>query len=147
MIDGLAGAAADALKNASDAADYIQYWRNFKGKEVDIRAVTISKENAKSGNQAFIIYTIRGTVSEVSGLPPGFILEDVEERVEERRVSTFQPASSTSGIPKEATEVAMSPRRVDEKFVSFSSIEELELTEVREGADTELLDLNEDGGS
>lgn len=141
MIEGLA-AASSVLRNASDTADYIQYWRKFRGEQVDIRTVDIQKEIGKSDKHVFITHTIRGTIAAVSGTPAGFILEDVEETLEERKVSTMYTSNSTTGEPREMASVLMSPRRVSEKFVSFSSIEELELTEIKEGADDELLDLN-----
>jgi hypothetical protein len=76
------GAALGALADLVDGAgDYVEYWREHKGEEVVIRKHNIQPGLEDRGKFQQTTYITRGTVSDVLSLPPGFVLEDVEEAV------------------------------------------------------------------
>jgi len=133
MVEGAAlGALTDLVENASD---YIEYWREHKGEEVVIREHRINAGERGRGEIKQTSYVTRGTVSRVLSLPPGFVLEDVEEVVVVSDFSMLFGAGSTEiqdiSPSAEGEQVV---REVDEKFVAFSAIEELERAEVTDTA-------------
>jgi hypothetical protein len=128
MVEGAAlGALADLVDKASD---YIEYWREHKGEEVVIREHSIRPGLEKRGKIQQTSYITKGTVSKVLSLPPGFVLEDVEEVVAVSDFSMMFGAGSTKPQAiSPTTEGEQVVREVDEKFVAFSAIEELESAE------------------
>ena len=134
MVEGAAlGALADLVDSAGE---YIEYWREHKGEEVVIRKHILQHGSEKRGKIRQTSYITRGTVSNVLSVPPGFILKDVEEAVVISDLSMMFGMGSTEVqdvVPTSEGEQVV--RKVEEKFVSFSSIDELEKAEHAENAE------------
>ena len=99
-------------------------------------SVTVGGPN--SGDRGKIqqnCHVVRGTVEDVVSFPPGFHLTDVEEYVELSDASLLFGMSSTEpqGVA-EGNRGKQILREVDEKFISFSSIEQVELGDVADSA-------------
>lgn len=118
-----------------DANNYFEYWRQYRGEEIVIREhKTISDEEYSNWVQQRV-YVIRGTVKKVMSMPPGFLLESVTESIvfsdgkatwtaNESEMHSFRPGAKGEQVLRE----------VDEKFVSFSSINQLETADVADNA-------------
>ncbi|WP_311171792.1 hypothetical protein [Halobellus ordinarius] len=138
-------AATSVISKASELSDHIEYWKQFAGEEIDVRTAEVARSYRDSGDEYIeTVIIIRGTVTDVLSNPAGFLLSDVEEILRTRKL---QRSYSTAGYSETMT--LESPdrnlRRVDEKFVAFSDINQLELTEVAEDADEEVEDSGEGG--
>jgi len=128
MVGGIPlGALGDAVDTASD---YIEYWREHKGEEVVIRKHQINSEAQGRHGISQTSYITRGTISRVLSLPPGFVLEDVKEVIVLSDLEMlFGPDATEVEKVKPTSEGEQIVRTVDEKFVAFSAIEELEKAE------------------
>lgn len=118
------GAALSGL--IEKGSEYLEYWREHKGEEIVIRQHALDPQDQYEQSS----YLIRGTVSDVLSLPPGFVLVDVREMVSVSKVSVMWGPDSTEPldtVPGHNAEEVV--REVDEKFVAFSKIEELEKAE------------------
>lgn len=131
MVDGTGlGTLANLMESAGE---YIEYWREHKGEQVVIRKHSIQRQDGDKIRQTS--YITRGTVSNVLSVPPGFVLEDVDEAVVISDLSMMFTAGSTEVhdvMPTSEGEQIV--RETEEKFVSFSSIEELEKAEHADNA-------------
>lgn len=125
-------------KLVDGASDYYEFWKDYKGEEILIRTHSVNVGGVESKDRGKIrqnTHVIRGTVSDVTSFPPGFLLEDVEEYVELSDVSlmfgagSHKPQGKAPGIKGKET-----LREIDEKYVSFSAIDELERAEVADSA-------------
>jgi len=132
MVEGTGlGTLAELMDSAGE---YIEYWREHKGERIVIRKSSIQRKERDGIRQTS--HVIRGTVSNVLSLPPGFVLEDVEEVVVISDLSMLFTAGSTEVQEVMGTsEGEQVVREVEEKFVSFSAIEELEKAEHAENAE------------
>jgi len=132
-----AGAALGPLSKLVDgASDYYEFWKDYKGEEVLIRSKSVNMGGPDdTGKISQRTHIIRGTVSDVTSFPPGFLLEDVEEYVELSDLSLLFGMGSTE--PQDVAEGIQGKqtlRKVDEKYVSFNAIEELEPAEAADSA-------------
>lgn len=130
------GAALSALSGLVDnASEYLEYWREHKGEEVVIRETELERVSEGEYQFSRTTFSIHGTVKDVLSLPPGFVLTDVQEKMSyshvtfRQRQNQTKPSSVHGG--NEGEQVL---REVDEKFVVFSAIEELERAENTESA-------------
>jgi hypothetical protein len=109
-----------------------EYWKDYKGERVVIR----TSETNYQGEDNIVkteIVEIEGTVDDVQALPPGFMLVDVERKyIQENNSMSFIMSGETMTSPGATGDMAI--RSIDRKFISFSSIEELEFSEENEEA-------------
>jgi hypothetical protein len=125
-------------KLVDGASDYYEFWRDYKGEEILIRTHSVNIGGLDSGDRGKIrqnSHIIRGTVSDVTSFPPGFLLKDVEEYVELSDIHLMFGTGSKK--PQGAAEGVMGKqtlREIDEKYVSFSAIDELETAEAADSA-------------
>lgn len=124
------------LSNLFDSASsYYEFWKDYKGERIQIRTHSLEIGEEERGKVQQTVRAIEGTVKSVQSHPPGFLLEDVEEYVIFSDVSVLWGSGSTE--PQDfapGPEGRQSLREVDEKYVSFSIIEELETLESSEDA-------------
>jgi hypothetical protein len=134
MDPGTAVTLASVAKEFGEKiTDSIDYWSEFNGKRIDIREYRLQRD--AEGNYIEQCHITRGTVKSVIDEPAGFILEDVGQILEEGVVNRKKYGSGGEEIfPVDSSDMKL--REVEEKFVSFSSIDEIELTEVAESADS-----------
>lgn len=134
MVEGAAlGALADLVDSAGE---YIEYWREHKAEEVVIRKHILQHGSENRGRIRQTRYITRGTVSKVLSVPPGFVLKDVEEAVVISDLSmNFHTGSTELYSTSPANEGEQIVRKVNKKFISFSSIDELEKAEHAENAE------------
>jgi len=120
------------------ASDYYEFWKEYKGEEILIRTHSINVGSVGAGDRGKIqqnTHIIRGTVTDVTSYPPGFLLEEVEEYVELSDLNLHfgmgskEPQGFSEGVTGKQT-----LREVDEKYVSFNSIDELERAEAADSA-------------
>jgi hypothetical protein len=125
-------------KLVDGASDYYEFWKDYKGEEILIRTYSVNVGGLEAGDRGKIrqnSHIIRGTVADVTSFPPGFLLEDVEEYVELSDIHLMFGAGSKK--PQGAAEGVMGKqtlREIDEKYVSFSAIDELETAEAADSA-------------
>jgi hypothetical protein len=124
----------------------MEYWRDYEGEEVLIRSHTLrrTEKNRDTGPKSSkikeTVRIIQGTVSDVMSFPAGFRLTDVREYVYTRDYSEVHSMGSLEYELRIANIGENEVRRVDEKFVSFDSIEELEWADNAEEATNPLID-------
>ena len=95
----------------------LEYWRDYYGHEIRIIERNDGPDSAAGRNQT-VIYAIEGTIEEVKSFPSGFLLSDVSEVVYNGAADgNYEPA-----LNKEENVI----REVNEKFVAFSTINQLE---------------------
>jgi hypothetical protein len=125
-------------KLVDGASDYYEFWKDYKGEEILIRTHSVNIGGIEAGDRGKIrqnSHIIRGTVADITSFPPGFLLEGVEEYVELSDVSLMFSVGSKK--PQGAAEGVMGKqtlREIDEKYVSFSAIDELETAEAADSA-------------
>lgn len=107
---------------AGDVSERIEYWRGFKGKTVQIRS---EQMNRSADEIEFTAFVIEGEIDDVLSAPAGFQLQDVQEFVEYLR-QTNTRLKDGSRVTNTADTVTDEIRTVDKKFVSFSSIDQME---------------------
>lgn len=95
----------------------LEYWRDYDGHKIRILRRTDGPDTQAGRNQ-MVIYAIEGTIEEVKSFPPGFLLSDVSEIV----YSGAAKANYEPSLNDSSNEI----RNVDEKFVSFDAISQLE---------------------
>jgi len=122
LVSGSIG--ANFLKGTlKDASKYYEFWDNYRGKRIQIRTESLKDDD----DILLVTYVIEGEIEDVLSFPPGFRLVDVEQYVERKKVKNIyspegpQPAD-TLEHPVEITDL----RSVDDKFISFSSIDQIE---------------------
>lgn len=83
-----------------------------------------------------VTHVIEGTIDDVMSNPPGFMLVDVEERVERVESKGVGPGNmgESDGILHGHNNVT-DVRSIDRKFISFDAIDELELADDAVNAD------------
>lgn len=121
-------------KLVDGASEYYEFWKDYKGEEILIRTHSVNIGTGDRGKIRQNSHVIRGTVTDVTSFPPGFLLEDVEEYVELSDVSLKFHGSKK---PQETMEGMMGKqtlREIEEKYVSFSAIDELERAEMADSA-------------
>lgn len=127
---------SSALGVWSDVSEQIEYWRDFKGEEIWIRSHSIDRENSRGSSFRQTTYIIKGEVKDVKSFPPGFLLTDVEEILHMSDFGVlFGPDSTTPENLSERSQAQETIREIDEKFVSFDSIDEVERGENVERAE------------
>ncbi|MFC4248106.1 hypothetical protein ACFOZ7_14385 [Natribaculum luteum] len=133
-------------KLVDGASDYYEFWKDYKGEEILIRthSVAVGGDSGDRGNIRQNSYVIRGTVSDVTSFPPGFLLEDVEEYVELSDARLMWGAGPEPIDAVEGNRGKQTLREIDEKYVSFNAIEELERAEAADSA-TEPFREDEEG--
>ncbi|WP_232687185.1 hypothetical protein [Halobacterium zhouii] len=107
------------------ATDYYEYWKDYKGERICIRQQTIAAGGKSRGSVKQNIYIIEGTVSNVTSYPPGFLLTEVEEYVQFRDTEISLSAGNIMDAIAGVNDKQVL-REVDEKYVSFDAIEEIE---------------------
>jgi len=123
-------------KLVDGASDYYEFWKDYKGEEILIRthSVAVGAGGDERGDIRQNTYIIRGTVSDVTSFRPGFLLEDVEEYVELSDAKLMWGAGPEPIDAVEANKGKQTLREIDEKYVSFNAIDELERAEVADTA-------------
>ena len=123
------------LKNLLQVSDRvseeIEFWKQYKDQEILIRRHTLERpangESRDKINQ--VTHVVKGTVREVRTTPPGFLLSNVSEYV---YLSDFEIMSLAGQMEYKTLAngfVKQELRTVPEKFIAFSSIEQLEKAE------------------
>ena len=125
MADPISGSiGAKFLKGTlKDASKYYEFWNNYRGKRIQIRTESIKDDE---GIQ-LVAYVIEGEIDDVLSFPPGFRLTDVEQYIKRKKVENMYGFEDSQPLdtleqPVETTDL----RSVDDKFVSFSSIDQVE---------------------
>lgn len=117
------------------ASEQIEYWKEYQGTEICIRTHTLERGEEQGSDFSQTSYIIKGTIEDVMSYPPGFLLSEVEEIVTMSAFELLFGAGTTEALDiqggPEAFEVI---REIDEKFVSFDIIEQLERRENVENA-------------
>jgi len=86
-------------------------------------------------SRKLVSYIIEGTVEDTTTYPPGFELVDVEEFVLIGEVRAMYGVGSREPVDKiSGRNERQDIRRVDERYVSFHSIDDVEVVEVAEQA-------------
>ena len=122
-------------KLVDGASDYYEFWKDYKGEEILIRTHSVNVgERGDRGKIRQNSHIIKGTVADVTSFPPGFLLNEVEEYVTMSDVSlkfhhSNKPQEAVEGVKGKQT-----LRKIDEKYVSFNAIEELETAEAADSA-------------
>ena len=114
-----------------------QYWREYKGEEIQIRNYSAKrKEGGENSRQAIqqTSYVVEGEIKKVMSVPPGFLLKDVTEYTYLSDYGIFSELGEMEFRVHEDQYRRQNIREVDEKFVSFDSIEQLEKAEHAEDA-------------
>ncbi|WP_435551767.1 hypothetical protein [Natrinema sp. CGMCC1.2065] len=120
---------------SESVSEYYEFWKEYKGEEILIRDHSVTLDDDEKGKIKQNVHVIRGTVEDVTSFPPGFLLKDVEEYIELSNVSLLWGANSTTPLDAVGGSEGRQPlRKVDEKYVSFSSIEQIERAEVADDA-------------
>jgi len=125
------------LKSLLDGAtDYYEYWKDYKNERICIRTHSVQVgDGDKRGKIKQNTHVIEGTVEDVTSYPPGFLLTDVEEYVILSDASLLfgvgaaEPLDTAGGVSGKQV-----LREIEEKYVSFDAIEELERAEIAEEA-------------
>mgnify|MGYP006277775923 CR=1 FL=1 len=128
------GSISSALGLWSDISQQIEYWRDFKGEEIWIRSHSIERDEPRGSKFSHTTYIIKGNIKDVKSFPPGFLLTEVEEMV---HMSDFgvRFVGTNSDRVTEGRHAQETVRTIDEKFISFNSINELERGEHVEKAE------------
>jgi hypothetical protein len=103
-----------AGKMAEKTEEFIDYWRRYKNER--IRIETVSHGNSRQGITE-VRYTIEGKVGTVLSLPPGFLLKDGEDYIDEEPLKSSVKAGDNVDNS--------SIYSFEEKFVAFSSVEQI----------------------
>lgn len=116
------------LKLQGKALEQIEYWRDYKGEMVNIRDHSIERKDASRSSFGQTTFIIRGEIDDVKSFPPGFLLKDVEEVIQVSDFELLFTAGTTASedIRGEA-KCEHVLRTIDEKFVSFDSIDQVEM--------------------
>lgn len=108
----------------------IEYWEQYEGQRIRIRQRSVSRTDEENELEKTIrqtTYGVEGTVEDVMSYPSGFLLSDVKEYV---RISDLGMSGAIGSSEVQHTygkiHGQQDSRHVDQKFVSFDSIEELE---------------------
>ena len=136
MVDASA-ALGPLSKLVNSASEYYEFWKEYKGEEILIRthSIDVGGPESKRGEIQQNTHVIRGTVCDVTSFPTGFLLEDVEEYIELSDLSLmFTSASTKPQSTIGQVEGKQTIREIDEKYVSFNAIEELERAEAADSA-------------
>lgn len=115
----------------------LEYWETFEGERVFIRSQTTDRhpqpENGESQRLNQTAHIIEGEVAEILSAPPGFMLRDVHEviRLSDLRVHGAAEDPTYTFVPdRQGMEHT---RQVEQKFVAFDAIEEIEFAEDDDG--------------
>lgn len=111
----------------NNISEQIEYWEDFKGEEIWIRSHSLGRED--SGRSSFnqTTFIIKGTIDDVKSFPPGFLLNNVEEMVHMSDFEILFGAGTTLGQDIQgAAQSRETIRKIDQKFISFDSINEIE---------------------
>jgi len=129
-------AALGLIQNIVDSAsNYYEFWKDYQGEEILIRSTSVDFDGGDSRGIGRNVYVIRGTVKDITSYPPGFLLEEVEEYIEKSNVHLMYGHGSTEPVDAtEGSQAKQTLREVDEKYVSFSSIEEVERAKAGDSA-------------
>jgi len=124
------------LKLGGIVSKQVEYWKEYEGEIIDIRSHSIERQDGVGSSFSQSTYIIRGEIKDVRSYPPGFLLRDVKEIL---HISDFEitygadtPTSEDIwGVKQSGEEL----RTIDEKFVSFDEIQEIERIKDVESAD------------
>lgn len=126
------------------ATDYYEYWKDYKGERICIRTHSVETGEDKRGQIRQNTHVIEGNVKDVTSYPPGFLLKNVEEYLlfsdAEMKFSRDPKAPVRTDEGIKAKEIL---REIDEKYVSFDAIEELERADIAEEASEPFREENE----
>jgi hypothetical protein len=131
-IFGEVGAVLDIYRKARESIEFVQ---EYEEERIRIRKPSFSMPNEEQTSRRLVSYIIEGTVDDTTAYPPGFKLVNVEEFVLFGQVEALYGAGCADPLDTvlERNE-RQDIRQVDEKYVSFQSIEEVEIVKVSESA-------------
>ena len=115
---------------ADRASEQLEYWREYEGERILILHSSIRRESERHEEQVRLTnYIIEGDIDDVMSFPPGFRLKNVEEYID---MTNYEYTVTNAFLDVEG-KVRLrddSPvKEIEEKFVSFDSIEEIERLE------------------
>jgi len=124
------------LKLGGIASKQIEYWKEYEGEIIDIRYHSIGRKDSVGSSFSQSTYIIRGEIKDVRSYPPGFLLNDVKEIIHVSDFEITYGADTTTsekilGVNQTGEEL----RTIDEKFVSFDEIQQIERVTDVESAD------------
>jgi len=125
---------------------YYKYWKDLKDEEIviinDEKQNLESLENSHGNEQPLFVkqsYIIEGTIDDVLPLPPSFKLRDVKQYMRYREIGLLFGAGSPEIQDSDTIKDFKTQfRKVDERYISFSSIDNLELKTEYEKSDNEI---------
>lgn len=113
----------------------IEFWKGYSGQRIRIRQHTLDREDERGTGFKQTNFVVEGTVDDVMSFPPGFLLTDVVESVQMSDFSMSFTANSTKMYSTHpGPQGQQETRRIEQKFVAFDAIEELELAESSDDA-------------
>jgi hypothetical protein len=120
----------------SDVRSQYQYWKDLKGEEILIRTTSYKTKQADGREEIErFVSGVSGTISDVRSVPPGFLLEDVTEYIYLSEIGKFDPSTRQRSEAHEGWYLREGVRSVDQKFISFDEVSELEMLEDAENAE------------
>ena len=125
------------LRLSGQSWQQYQYWREYKGENVQIRNYSAERETEDEHNRRGVQQTshvVEGEIKKVMSVSPGFLLKNVTEYIYLSDYEMFSAAAEFEYQTYEGQYSRQNIREVDEKFVSFDSIEQLEKVEHAEEA-------------
>jgi hypothetical protein len=135
-----------ALAGLADrASEQIEYWREFEGDRILITHQTVERITTEHGEDVKITnYVIEGDIDDVMSFPPEFRLKNVREYLDMADYSLSKYSSGVDAVPGVKLDDEETVKKIDEKFVSFSSIEQIERMKHRDGMSEPILDKIDD---
>lgn len=120
-----------ALMGLADrASEQLEYWREYEGERILILHSSISRRSGKNNEQVKLTnYIIEGDIDDVMSFPPGFRLKNVEEYVDMANYEYIVANGFLTTEGKIRLRDNSPIKEIEEKFVSFDSIEQIERLE------------------
>ncbi|MFW6083132.1 MAG: hypothetical protein ACOC7O_00640 [Thermoplasmatota archaeon] len=114
---------------AKGVGKYIDYWNEYKNERIVIIDREVSYDFETNEIKIFN-HLIEGEVNKVLLIPPGFKLKDVEEKISIKRYQFLFGAGSKKILDSERSNISTKTiRKVKEKHIYFSAIDQIELKE------------------
>jgi hypothetical protein len=125
---GLSGLSA-LLGLADRASTQLEYWREYKGERILIRSYSLDEttdDERYNSTYRQTSYVIEGKIEAVMSFPPGFRLCNVTEYIYTSFFESTQLHEEPELMNTATHYNRQNTRKIDQKFVSFDAIEQIE---------------------